>query len=349
MNKSDLKGLPDNTKLIIDKFTEFGFSREQVFGFVVLTGMYAGVARTQDEIGDLYSNLQLLFPIDRSKNIDDVIGEVYSGYDRQINEFCFRSGADFNFREVKVPNVDRSFFIVYLQDEKLLSTKIRKVKSLMDSYHLCDAFIEAIGKSSINSKHNILQAFQCGMFQMMLHSQIDANGSRQIVETIKYLLPVFYNECLFSIISGQSDSILNLLPTQIPLSYLAKAMDHEYAKQFWGFQSRLFYKDQLALDGIENLALNDWHSWVFSKAEEFDESFPIELKVFSSSNISLDIINLPKWKDKIRSFKECDNFIDKVWGYSEKKIKGNMQILEYKAFLVHTIYSSLTSSREVKH
>lgn len=346
MNKSDYKGLPDNTKQIVDKLEDLGFDRERIFGLFVLIGLFAGAPRTQEEIESIFSKLQLSLPIDRSKNIDEEIGDVYCGYDLEINEFCYRSGADFDFKEITVPHIDFSSTIVKLRDEKILATKVKNVKSMIDAHHLSDAFIVALGKKSLSSEHNLLEAYQCGIFQIQLHTLYDVNGSRHIAELFRLYLSIFYNECFIAIVYAEAETFLQLLPEQIPLFNLTRAMDYDYALEFWAFQSRLFYKNKNLLDGIEGLSSKDWHKWVINIAEEFDKSFS-NLISFSKSNITLT--DLPVWGGSIKSFQDCNNYINKVWGYSEKKIKGFTQILEYKALMTHVIYSSLTSSREIKH
>jgi hypothetical protein len=61
------------------------------------------------------------------------------------------------------------------------------------------------------------------------------------------------------------------------------------------------------------------------------------------------LLNIPQWRSEIEKFEICDAYIDEIWGYSASSITGDIETLEYKALLVHLVYSSLTSSREVIH
>lgn len=55
---------------------------------------------------------------------------------------------------------------------------------------------------------------------------------------------------------------------------------------------------------------------------------------------------MPKWRLDIEEFDVCDAYINKVWGYSSKSIAGDIETREYKALLVHMVYSSLKSARD---
>jgi hypothetical protein len=339
--------LPISTVKFVDRLVELGFDQTRIYGLFVVIGMCAGAPNTKEKIDELFSNLQKILPIDRSKNIDEVVGHLYDGYDRQLNEFCFRSGTEFNFREIKVPKVEKSFYIVNLQNEGLLDQSITSVKKLSDSTKLFDSLLCALGKSSENRNATLIEAFCCGIFQMQLHAQSDVNGAMQIAELIKAMIPPFFSRCFIAVYSGQVDYFVGLVAGQISLLSLMQPMEHNYAKQMWGFQSSIFFKDSQSISGIDDLTNREWYELVIEKAIEFDKKYPTELLPLSSSNVELS--NLPTWSNAIRSFEICDAYIEEVWGYSSDKPLSSFESLEYKALLLHLIYSTLTSTREILH
>ena len=160
-------------------------------------------------------------------------------------------------------------------------------------------------------------------------------------------MPPFFGRCFYTAISGQVDYFLGLEPGQIALLGIMQEMEPDYAREMWGFQSSLFYRDQQALEGIDKLTLNQWHEWVVKNAEAFSEAYPSQLLPFSRSNITLS--DLPIWNESVRSFEACDQYINAVWGYTAATIKNIFQSMEYKALIAHVVYSSLTSSRETLH
>ena len=346
-SESDFLRLPAETRKFALRLTDLGLDRTKVYGLFVMLGLYAGAPNTQEDIEALFSNLQIHLPIDRSKNLDEEIGHLYDGYDREINEFCFRSGVEFNFREINVPKVEKTFHIVYLQDEGLLNPNIKSIETLADSTRLFDSFIFSLGKSSVTREASLLEAFSCGVFQIQLHAQIDVQGSRQIAEVIKRLMSPFFSNCFKTLMSPELNYFLGLEAVQIPLLNLILPMERGYAEQMWGFQSYLFFNQGSVIEGIDNLNPRQWFDWVLERAKYFDTSYPSNLLAFTKSNITLT--EIPAWNKDIAKFEICDSYIERVWGYNVDALNGPIESLEYKALIVHLIYSSLTSARETIH
>ena len=347
MNESDFVKLPAATRKFVLRLIDLGLDRTKIYGLFAMLGLYAGAPNTQEDIEALFSNLQIHLPIDRSKNIDEEIGHLYDGYDREINEFCFRSGFEFKFREINVPNVEKTFYIVYLQDEGLLNPNIKSVETLADSTRLFDSFIFSLGKSSVRQEASLLEAFSCGVFQIALHSKIDVQGSVQIAEAIKHLMPPFLTNCFNTLMSPELEYFIGLEAGQIALLNLMHPMEQSYAEQMWGFQSYLFFNQGSVIEDIEDLNQRQWFDWVLDRAKYFDTRHPSNLLPFSKSKITLT--EIPIWNKDIAKFEICDSYIERVWGYNVDALNGPIESLEYKALIVHLIYSSLTSSREVLH
>ena len=97
----------------------------------------------------------------------------------------------------------------------------------------------------------------------------------------------------------------------------------------------------------DRLSNREWFEWVLQNAVEFDEKYSSQILPFNSSNITLS--DVPTWNKNVRVFETCDSYIEQVWGFTSAKLENNFESLEYKALLVHLIYSSLTSSKEIVH
>lgn len=347
MIDSDLSGLPAHTREFVERIHRDGLDRTRIHGLFVMLGLCAGAPDTQSRIEDLFETLNLAVPVDRTRNIDEVVGHVYDGYDREISEFCYRSGAELEFREIKIPNVDKSLYIVDLRNHGLLDVEVGSIERLADASRLYDAFIAALGRSSATRDATLVEAFSCGIMQMQLHARTDIFGARQIAELIRSCLPLVYSQYFIALSGNRIEYFLGLERGQVPLLSLMQAMDMKYAQQMWGFQSSLFYRDQEPISGIDSLSVRDWHDWVVQNALQFDSAYPAGLVPFSGSKIELT--DLPKWQTDIGKFDVCDAYINKAWGYSASSISGNIETLEYKALLIHLVYSSLTSARERLH
>jgi hypothetical protein len=347
MLESDFSGLPQHTRQFVERIHLDGLDRVRIHGLFVMLGLCAGAPDTQERLDELFKTLNVAVPVDRTKNIDEVVGDVYDGYDREIHEFCFRSGFEFDFREIKIPKVEKIFYIVELKDHGLFNVDILSIKKLVDASRLFDAFIESIGSHTANRGASLVEAFGCGMFQIMLLARSDISGSRQIAELIKSCLPLIYSQYFNTLRMNSIDYFLGLERGQVPLLSLMQPMELTYAQQMWGFQSSLFYRDQKTLEGIDGLAVHDWYSWVMKNARDFDTSYPINLVPFSRSNVTLS--DVPLWQSEVGVFSLCDAYIEKVWGYSASTLKNDIETREYKALLVHLVYASLTSAREQIH
>jgi len=347
MYEPDYLKLPGQTKAFVNRLIDLGFDRERVFGLFVLVGLYAGAPNTDEKIEELFAGLNVSLPIDRSRNIDEIIGHLYTGFDRELNEFCYRSGLPFDFRDIKVPNVNKILQIVKLQDEGLLSNKVNSIDRILDANRLYDSFLLALGKNVLTEKVSLLEAFQCGIFQIQLHGISDQKGTMLIAEYIYICLPFFLHACIRTLEIGKMDYFLGLLPIQVPLFSLTGAHGHDYGEQMWAFQSSLFYWDQEPLEGIDEMTFKQWHKWVVKNAELFFSEYSSRLFPFSHSKVSLT--NLPTWGGTVKSFEICDHYIKESWGYSQANLESDFQALEYKALVVHVVYASLTSSLETKH
>lgn len=344
MFESDFIGLPQHTKQFVGRIHNHGLSREKIHGLFVLVGLCAGAPDTQDRLDKLFHTLNVAIPIDRTKNIDELVGDVYDGYESEISEFCFRSGINFKFRDIIIPQVEKVFHILELKDHGLFNVEVTSIQKLIDATRLYDAFIGAVGSYTAKREASLVEAFGCGMFQIMLLARSDISGSRQIAELLKSCMPLIYSKYFSTLSGNQIDYFLGLESGQVPLLSLMQSMELAYAQQMWGFQSSLYYRDQKPLEGVDDLTVQDWHAWVLKNALDFDANYPTQLEPFSQSKITLS--DIPAWQSEIEFFNKCDQYIENVWGYSAATLKNDIEALEYKALLVHLVYSSLTSAQQ---
>jgi hypothetical protein len=344
MLESDFLKLPPHTRRFVERIHRDGLDRVRVHGVFVLLGLYAGTPDTKENIDELFKTLNFVVPVDRTKNIDEVVGHIYDGYDREISEFCYRSGAELEFREIKIPDVEKSFYVVDLRNHGLFDVDIMSIEKLADAFNLCDAFILAGGQSTARRQASLVEAFSCGVMQTQLNARIDVGGSRQIAQLLRSYLPLTYAQYFSTLRSNGIEYFLGLERGQVPLLSLMQPMDLEYARQMWAFQSRLFYRDQKPLDGVDDWSIREWHSWVIHNAQKFDSDYPRGLVSFSQSQI--DLIDVPLWPADVEMFETCDTYIEDAWGYSASSIDGGMEVFEYKALMVHLVYASLTCARD---
>ena len=68
---------------------------------------------------------------------------------------------------------------------------------------------------------------------------------------------------------------------------------------------------------------------------------------FSRSHVTLS--DVPLWQSEVGVFSLCDEYIEKVWGYSASTLRNGIENREYEALLVHLVYASSTSAREQVH
>lgn len=345
--ESDFEGLPLFTQNFVKRIYLNGMDRVQIYGLFVMLGLCSGAPDTQARLEELFKTLNVAVPIDRTKNIDEVVGEVYDGYDQEISELCYRSGVILNFREIKITKVEKVLYIVEPKDHGIFKVDVASIDKLVDATRLYDTFIKEIGNKTAVRGASLVEAFGCGMFQIMLLANGDISGSRQIAELIKSIMPLIYNQYFSTLQGNRVDYFLGLEPGQVPLLSLMQSMELTYAQQMWGFLSSLYFLDQEPLEGVDSLEVHDWHSWVFNNALQFDTNYPTQLVSFSQSKVTLS--DIPKWHSEVSVFSTCDEYIQKIWGYSALTLNNDIEAHEYKALLVHLIYSSLTTSREKNH
>ncbi len=221
------------------------------------------------------------------------------------------------------------------------------LKKMGDAVSLYQAFFKALGQSTFKRECSLLDAFRCGVFQSQLHGRLDVHGTRQIAEAIAVRMPLLYRRAFSAVTSSNLDYFNGLENDQIVLAGLVQEMSEDYGRQFWGFQSGLFFYDGKKISAAENLSLRDWHRWVQTWAQAFFTAYTNQILPLSASGLALS--NVPSWDGDVLNFDECDKFIDEGWALSADRMFSAVEELEYRGLLVHTVYSSLTSSLEVKH
>ena len=177
--------------------------------------------------------------------------------------------------------------------------------------------------------------------------QIDLYAVQQLSHLISTSVPLVIGHAFGAIIRNTLDYSLSGEIEQAPLNQLMSTMEREYAQQMWGFQSCLFFHEKQRISGVSELQPREWHRWVTDRAQAFSDTYPTQLVGFSQSGASL--VGVPNWVNEVRNFKDCDDFVHLVWGFSADTLKNSIELLEYKALMIHTVYSSLAISRDSLH
>ena len=341
---TDLASLPKNTKKFVEWLPQLGLSNQQIHGLFVLVGLCAGTPRTADELEELYSSLQQVIPHDQSALINHLVDEFFEEYQLPLEEFCLRSGYDFEFRPISIREDVEPFYLLNLQGHKLLDPEVNGISKLADSSRLFQSFLTALGESTCRQNRTLKEAFMAGVYQMQHMSQIDLFAVQQLSHVISTSVPLAIGHAFRAITRNILDYSYNGEVEQAPLHTLMSSMERDYAQHMWGFQSSLFFHDQQRINGVFELEPSGWHRWVTDRARAFGDAYPTQLVGFSQSGATL--VGVPAWADEVNDFEACDDFINFVWGFSADTLTNGMELLEYKALMIHTVYASLTISRD---
>lgn len=345
MIDSDFEGLPENAINYAKSLYSLGVDRVRVHGLFVLLGLYAGAPRELSELQNLFKNLDNVMLVDRSRNIDDIVGEFYQGYDFEINEFCYRSGFPFEFKKIKAQNSANLFSIVTMKDEKILNSKVKSMNILSDSFDLYDSFIFSIGKSTSLNNKSLKDAFSCGIFQIQLHAMHDEFGAKQISTVLQKYAPLFYTKCISVLYGNNIDYFLGLEKEQIPLLGLMSSLDGKFCQELWAFQSTLFYdEDGKHIGDSDIVDIDHFHAWTVKKAMDFYMKYGSRMIPYSLSGAKIS--EIPPWKCLASDIMSCDSYIKSVWGYELSATSNKIINLEYRAILIFIIYLSLTKAIE---
>lgn len=347
MSQLDLTGLPEQTVDFVDRLTSLGIDDRSIHGIFVTVGFIAGAPKFKDEIEALWQPLMRVMPFDRSKFIDEVVGDIYDGYDGALNEFCFRSGLEFEFREIGLPDWDFKTTICNLKDEGLLDKRVITVKKLVDSVRLYSSFFTEVGESTHSKNAPLLKAFLCGVFQMQLHGKFDVKGTMQIAEALKSLLPPVYGRIVKALLNANLEYFIGLEDTQIPLHSHTQEMNETFGRQFWGYQSSVFFHEGEKIEELEKLNLYEWFALVSVKAFLFESDYQGHIVPLSQSGLTLD--DLPAWNGSDLSYEDCIEFIDATWGLRPNDLTTRVELLEFRGLLIHVTYASMAKSHEVLH
>lgn len=345
--ESDLLKLPVATQEFAKRICEFGFSRSQIHGLFVFLGLYAGTPRPQDEMLEVINNMQSVVPTDREMKIDKLVGDFYNGYESVINELYLRSGLNLTLREMRVSEKTPPITIIKPDDSGLLDASVNGVNKLVEASRLIWSLLESLGHSTERRDKSLVDAFLCGVFQMQLYTVSDVKGSQQLSIMLTSFLPLIIGQIFNTLKQNTLDYFSGLLNLQVPLLNLMGSMNQQYAGQMWGFQSVLFFHEQKSLGGLEEASPSEWHKWVLDRAKAFDTAYPSDLSPFSESGVTLT--PLPAWGYDVNDFSAVDRYIYEVWGYNSSDLRNYVELAEYKACLIHVVYASLASNREITH
>jgi len=344
MTNSDLTTLPKLTQKFVDRLPQLGFNDQQIHGLFVLVGLFAGTPGTAQEIEEIYRPLNEVIPNDQSAVIDHLVDEFFEEYQLPLEEFCLRSGYEFDFRPIKIREDMEPFHVLNLRFHELLDSEVNGISKLVDSSRLFQSFLIALGESTYRQNRSMKEAFLAGVFQMQKMGQIDLFAVQQLSQLISTKGPLVIGHAFRAITSNAIDYALGCENEQIPLSALIGGIEQDYAQQLWGFQSTILFYDGENISDIGNLDARGWHRWVVERAEVFNKVYPNQLVGFSQSGVTL--IGVPTWNKTVKDFETCDSFIHTAWGFRAAKLRNDMEFLEYKALMIHTVYAALTISRD---
>ena len=349
----DLIGLPDAPSELVLRMQEAGLSRTQIHGFFVLLGFYGGMPRTEHELKELMPILDKHLPHDRSIYIEDIVGDFYNGYEKQIGEFVYKWGADITFRDMSHKGMPEPIHIVYPRDYGLIEggskAEVITKDKLSPFTRLYLPFLTALGIDSTKREAksvSLIESYLCGALQFQLFSRMDIKAAQQLGIILTERLPLSLGNYFTAFTIDHVDYTKGLLPDQVSIVGLGVG-PAEYGQQFWVFQSWLYFRDGTPIEQADEQLPTQWHEWVLANAKMFGETYSDSLLPLSASNVVLE--SLPEWENEIADFRAVDDFINTVWGYSGFDALSVIQGREYRALLTHVIYSSLTKSREKSH
>ncbi|MDC1425972.1 hypothetical protein N8339_03280 [Gammaproteobacteria bacterium] len=341
---TDLASLPKPIQKFVEWLPKLGLNEQQIHGLFVLVGFYTGTPRTAAELAEVVTPIQQALPHDRDTIINHMVDEFFEEYQFPLDEFCYRSGYKFELRPIQVIKDMDAIYLLKFQDRGLLDPSVNKIEKLADASRLFQSFLFALGESTYRQNRSMKEAFLAGVYQMQHMGQIDLFAVQQISNLISTSAPLVVGHAFQAITQNTIEYSLSCEVEQIPLHRLISGMNHDYVLQLWEFQRVLFFHNEQRIKGVAELDSKGWHEWVIDRARAFSEAYPTQLVGFSLSGTVL--VNVPSWEKEVDNFGGCDEYIDFVWGFSSTKIKNSMELLEYKALMIHVIYASLTISRE---
>lgn len=344
---TDLASLPKKTQAFVDWLPRLGFSAQQIHGLFVLVGLYAGAPGSQGEMEKLMEALDVVIPSDRTAIIDHLVSEYFEGYRFPIEEFFYRSGYESSFKPIKIAEDMDPVYLFNPRDHGLLENSVTSVNALLDASRLFSSLLTALGESTCRQERSLKEAYAAGIYQMQGMAQIDYSVAQQLLHIIRASQPLVIGQVFSAITQNTLDYTMNCESVQVALLGLMGGINEEYARHMWGFQSALFFHEQHRIEGIDDLDPESWHRWVVDCARAFGGAYPSQLAPFSESGVSLR--GIPEWRNSISSLENCDQFIAENWAYSCTDIRSGLELLEYKALVVHSVYASLTSDREIVH
>jgi len=84
-----------------------------------------------------------------------------------------------------------------------------------------------------------------------------------------------------------------------------------------------------------------------NRTKAFDDAYTEQFLPFSHSGVRPS--SIPIWKESTENQQLVDSYILEVWCFKANDLRNTIEIMEYKACLIHIVYSSLTESRELRY
>ena len=344
---NDLVELPKSTESFVRWLPNLGLDDQQIHGLFVLVGLYVGAPRNEEDLPEIMTSIEKVLPIDRKVELNYLVEDFYEGYDAELAEFCLKSGAEFSFRPITIRDDMDPTYIIRPQDSDLLTPIDGSMEKLADSSRLYLSLLTRLGEPTLRQERSLKESLLAGLFQIGLLAKADVSGAQQIAEVLSYKKPLLIGQLFNAICYDSIDYCSKCEVEQVALLNLMSSMKSEYVQQMWVFQAYVLFQDQQRSPDSVDLNPEEWHAWVFRRAEAFSLAHPDQLVPFSQSGVTL--VDVPTWGVDLHSFQRCDSYIDLVWGFSATKLVNPVDTLEYKALMLHVIYASLAISREAKH
>ena len=236
----------------------FGYSQNSKCGFLFFIGGSMLTVNSKEELESIRIAQNQIAQFDINEEYEELLGPIRDLYIQDFfEELIWRLDANIEPRKVKVPGTDVEVSEFNFENNKLLKGDDSKIEKLFDAEHCLNTLLEGVGEELTNNKYDLIKSYKAGMCFFNLKAQVDAPCTTEILKVVRRILTPTLG-CVDKIARSPTPLFEGYTNIQLALIALISALDEEFSRTLWAFQSYVFYEDQKEIPGVAEMPIEEF-------------------------------------------------------------------------------------------
>ena len=323
---------------------QFGYSQNSKYGFLFFIGGSMLIVDSKEELESIRIAQNQIAQFDINEEYEELLGPLRDLYIQDFfEELIWRLDLDIEPRKIKVPGTNVEVAEFNFENKKLLKDDVSKIEKLFDAENCLNALFEGVGEELTNNNYDLIKSYKAGMCFFNLKAQADAQCTTEILKAVRRILTPTLG-CIDRIARSPTPLFEGYTNIQLALIVLISALDEEFSRTLWAFQSYVFFENQREIPGIAELPVEKFNAHCRERAMYF---YNVNAEaIFQIANKQVHMRMFPPFQSGVDEQSSLCEAIKNTFGVPETNtfhsdiIQKTLIIFSYFNVICETILSS---------